>query len=278
MPHEWIDSHHHLWRYHPTEYPWMARGVEALRRDYLLTDLQAVTEPVGITGTVVVQARQCTQETEWLSEVAEKTNLIRGVIGWAPLVNQDVGRDLERLAALPKVKGMRHVLHDEPDPCYMCRDDFNCGVSLLKEYDLRYDVLIFERQLPQTIEFVDRHPNQVFIIDHVAKPRIRERTLSPWRESMMELALRENVYCKISGMVTEAEWAFWQAEDLMPYFEIVLEAFGSRRTMFGSDWPVLTLAASFERWANTVKEAIGKFSEQEQMRILAGTAIEAYGL
>jgi L-fuconolactonase len=256
----------------------MARGVEALRRDYLLTDLQAVTEPVGITGTVVVQARQCTQETEWLSEVAEKTNLIRGVIGWAPLVNQDVGRDLERLAALPKVKGMRHVLHDEPDPCYMCRDDFNCGVSLLKEYDLRYDVLIFERQLPQTIEFVDRHPNQVFIIDHVAKPRIRERTLSPWRESMMELALRENVYCKISGMVTEAEWAFWQAEDLMPYFEIVLEAFGSRRTMFGSDWPVLTLAASFERWANTVKEAIGKFSEQEQMRILAGTAIEAYGL
>lgn len=249
-----------------------------LRRDYLLTDLQAVTEPVGITGTVAVQARQCLQETEWLSELADKTNLIRGVVGWVPLVNQDVGRDLERLAALPKVKGMRHVLHDEPDPGYMCRDDFNRGISLLKEYDLRYDVLIFESQLPLTIEFVDRHPNQVFIIDHIAKPRIRERTLSPWRENMMELALRENVYCKVSGMVTEAEWNNWQAEDLMPYFETVLEAFGSSRTMFGSDWPVLTLASSFERWANTVKQTIGKFSEQEQLKILAGTAIEAYGL
>jgi L-fuconolactonase len=278
MPRNWIDAHHHLWRYKREDYPWMSDSLGALRRDYLLPDLEAVTTSRGVTGTIAVQARQSMEETEWLSEIASGTDLIRGVVGWAPLIDPDAASHLERFACLPKVKGMRHVLHDEADPNYMLRDDFNRGVSLLKDYNLRYDILIFEQHLPQTIEFVDRHPNQVFILDHIAKPKIRERLLTPWRENMKELSRRSNVYCKLSGMVTEADWTSWQDEDLAPYIEVVLEAFGPRRIMFGSDWPVCTLAATYQRWADAVTKAIERFSADEQASILAGSAIEAYAL
>jgi L-fuconolactonase len=278
MSRNWIDAHHHLWRYKPEDYPWMSDSLSALRRDYLLPHLEAVTTSTGVTGTIAVQARQSMEETEWLSEIASGTDLIRAVVGWAPLIDPDAASHLERFAGLSKVKGMRHVLHDEADPNYMLRDDFNRGVSLLKGYNLRYDILIFEQHLPQTIEFVDRHPNQVFIVDHIAKPKIRERLLTPWRENISELARRSNVYCKLSGMVTEADWTSWQDEDLAPYIEVVLEAFGPRRLMFGSDWPVCTLAASYQRWADTVTKAIERFSADEQASILAGSAIEAYTL
>ncbi len=273
-----IDAHHHLWSYRPDEYPWMGEGMEILQRDYLLGELEEVTRQAGVDGTVVVQARQSMQETVWLSGLAASSELIRGVVGWAPLADPNAGRELEWLADLPKVKGMRHVLHDEADPFYMCRDDFHRGVSLLKQHDLRYDLLIFESHLPQTIGFVDRHPDQVFIVDHVAKPRIRENVLSPWRENIKELALRQNVYCKISGMVTEADWSSWNEEQLRPYLDVVIEAFTPRRTMFGSDWPVVTLAASYARWTEIAMHLIREFSSNEQYQVLAGTAIEAYGL
>jgi L-fucono-1,5-lactonase len=278
MAHECIDAHHHLWNYRPKDYPWMGEGMEVLRHDYLPANLAEVTRSAGITGTVVVQARQTTEETEWLSGLAAGSELIRGVVGWAPLVDPNVAADLERLADLPKVKGVRHVLHDELDPYYMCRDDFHRGMSLLRQYGLRYDLLIFAGHLPQTIEFVDRHPSQIFILDHIAKPRIRESVLSPWRENLKELALRRNVYCKISGMVTEALWSSWKEEELKPYLDAAIEAFTPQRTMFGSDWPVLTLAAGYGQWAQIVRNHIQEFSPDEQRRILAGTAIEAYGL
>jgi len=278
MAHECIDAHHHLWRYQHEDYPWMGDGMEALRQDYLMADLEAVTREAGVTGTVAVQARQTTHETKWLSELAARSDLIRGVVGWAPLASMDAEPELERLANLPKVKGMRHVLHDEPDPFYMLREDFNRGVSLLKTYRLRYDLLIFESHLPQTIEFVDRHPCQVFVVDHIAKPCIHKGVLSPWRERLKELAQRENVYCKVSGMVTEAKWDCWTEEDLTPYFDAVLDAFTPQRTMFGSDWPVLTLAASYRTWAETVRKVVSSLSQEEQERIFAGTAMEAYGL
>ncbi|HEX4032620.1 MAG TPA: amidohydrolase family protein [Terracidiphilus sp.] len=276
--HECIDAHHHLWNYRPEDYPWMGEGMEVLRRDYLPTDLEEVARSAGITGTVVVQARQTTEETEWLAELAAKSELIRGVVGWAPLVDPNVAADLERFSSLPKVKGVRHVLHDEPDPYYMCREDFHRGVSLLSHYGLRYDLLIFASHLPQTIEFVDRHPNQIFIVDHIAKPRIREGVLSPWRENLKELALRQNVYCKLSGLVTEARWSTWKEVDLKPYLDVAIEAFTPQRVMFGSDWPVLTLASGYGQWAQMVNNHIREFSPDEQRRILAGTAVEAYGL
>jgi L-fuconolactonase len=273
-----IDAHHHLWRYLPPGPAWMADGMEGLRRDFLIEDLRAVTAEAGVTGTIVVETERTVEETAWLSQVAASDDLIRGVVGWAPLTSPAVVAELERIASLPKMKAIRHPIHDESDDQFVLRDDFNRGVAALKQFDLRYDILIFERHLPQTIQFVDRHPDQVFILDHVAKPLIRDRVFSPWRENMRELARRSNVYCKVSGMVTEADWHTWSDEVVSPYVEAVVEVFTPNRLMFGSDWPVMTLASSYRRWMATIESAIAQLSETEKERILGGTAVEAYGL
>jgi L-fuconolactonase len=273
-----IDAHHHLWRYLPPGPPWMANGMDVLRRDFLIDDLSAITVEVGVTGTIVVEAERTIEETTWLSQVAASSNLICGVVGWAPLTSTTAISELERIASLPKMKAIRHPLHDEPDDQFVLRDDFNRGIAALKRFDLRYDLLIFEKHIPQTIQFVDRHPDQIFILDHVAKPRIRDRVLSPWRENIRELARRANVYCKVSGMVTEAEWGTWSEEDLFPYIETVVEAFTPKRIMFGSDWPVVSLASSYRRWIDTVRTASAQLSTTEREWIFGRTAIEAYGL
>jgi L-fuconolactonase len=256
----------------------MADGMEGLRRDFLIEDLRAVTAEVGVTGTIVVETERTGEETAWLSQVAASDDLIRGVVGWAPLTSPAVVAELERIASLPKMKAIRHPIHDESDDQFLLRDDFNRGVAALKQFDLRYDILIFERHLPQTIQFVDRHPDQVFILDHVAKPRIRDRVFSPWRENIRKLARRSNVYCKVSGMVTEADWDTWSDKVVSPYIETVVEAFTPNRLMFGSDWPVMTLASSYGRWMATIQSAIAQLSVTEKERILGGTAVEAYGL
>jgi L-fuconolactonase len=201
-----------------------------------------------------------------------------GIVGWAPLTNSNIVSELERLASLPKLKGIRHPIQDETDDYYIQRDDFNRGIAALKQFDLRYDLLIFEKHLPQTIEFVDRHPNQVFILDHVAKPRIRERLLSPWKENLGELACRPNIYCKISGLVTEADWQTWSDGRISPYIEVALEAFSPKRLMFGSDWPVVTLAASYRKWIDTLRAETAGLSVSEREWIFSKTAIQAYGL
>jgi L-fuconolactonase len=256
----------------------MAEGMEALRRDFLVDDLRGVTAEAGVIGTVVVETERTVAETEWLSKVAASDDLIRGVVGWAPLATPEVASELERIASLPKLKAVRHPIHDEPDDQFMLREDFNRGIAELKQFDLRYDILIFEKHLPQTIRFVDRHPDQIFILDHVAKPRIRERVLKPWQDNIRGLAFRPNVYCKLSGMVTEADWPTWSDEALAPYIETVLEAFTPKRMMFGSDWPVVTLASSYRRWIDTVRGAIAQLSPEEQEWVLAKAAIEAYRL
>lgn len=273
-----IDAHQHLWRYLPPGPDWMADGMEVLRRDFLIEDLRAVTAEVGVTSTIVVETERTAAETEWLSEIAASSDLICGVVGWAPLTIPDAASKLERIASLPKMKAVRHPIHDEPDDHFILGEDFNRGIAELKQFNLRYDILIFEKHLPQTIQFVDRHPNQIFILDHAAKPRIRERALVSWRNNIRELALRPNVYCKISGMVTEADWHTWSEEDLFPYIETVLEAFTPKRLMFGSDWPVVTLASSYRRWVNTVRAAIAQLSPNERDWIFTKTAIEAYKL
>jgi L-fuconolactonase len=273
-----IDAHQHLWRYLPPGPGWMGDGMECLRRDFLMDDLRAITAEAGVTGTIVVEAERTTEETEWLSRVAASGDLICGVVGWAPLTSSAVISELERIASLPKMKAIRHPLHDEADDLFVLRNDFNRGIAALKRFDLRYDILIFEKHLPQTIQLVDRHPDQVFILDHVAKPRIRDGVLSPWRKNIRELARRANVYCKLSGMVTETDWHSWSEGELSPYIETVLEAFTPKRIMFGSDWPVVNLASSYRRWIDTVRGAIAQLSATEQGRILAGTAIESYGL
>lgn len=252
--------------------------MEAIRRDFLPEDLQKQIAAVGIDAVISVQARQTSEETSWLLELAAQHDFIQGVVGWAPLASPDVCRTLEQFAEQPKLRSIRHVLHDEPDDHYMLREDFNRGVRALRKLGLAYDILIFERHLPQTIQFVDRHPDQVFIVDHLAKPRVKDHEISPWRENLRELARRPRVYCKLSGLATEADHANWTEEQLLPYMEIVLDAFGPRRMMFGSDWPVCLLAVKYSNWVRIVSGLVSKLSSAEQERFWAGTAMEAYRL
>ena len=273
-----IDAHHHFWQYSPREYGWISDTMGVLKRDYLPPVLEREIRSVGITGVVSVQARQTVRETEWLLDLADQNPFIKGVVGWVPLVSIDVAGEIRKFGQRPKLKAVRHVLQDEPDDNYMLRPEFDRGISLLKEFGLRYDILIFERHLKQSITLVDRHPDLTFILDHVAKPRIRENVISPWREDMKELAKRPNVYCKISGMATEADHARWTEKQLRPYMETALDAFGPTRLMFGSDWPVCLLATSYRRWFQTVTDFIAPLSETERTRIMGGTAVEAYGL
>lgn len=252
--------------------------MEIIRHDFLIPELQVAMIEGSVTGVISVQARQTLNETEWLLDIAESHDFVRGIVGWVPLVDQDVGKHLEAYAHRNKLKAVRHVLHDEPDDFYMLREDFNRGIALLKDFDLRYDVLIFERHLPQTINFIDRHPNQVFVLDHIAKPRIKAGVLSPWKELLSELAKRENVYCKLSGLVTEADWNSWTPPQLQPYIDTVLECFGPNRTMFGSDWPVQLVACSYSRWVEVVSQAVEALSAAEKGQIFAGTAKLAYHL
>ncbi len=251
--------------------------MKAIRRDFSPADLREEIERAGINGVVSVQVRQTVEETRWLLELAAANTSIRGVVGWVPLTDPAVREVLENFAASPALRGVRHILQGEPAE-YMLRDDFNAGVAALGDFDLAYDILIYERQLPQAIQFVDRHPNQTFVLDHIAKPRIREGVLSPWREQIADFAKRENVWCKISGLVTEADFQKWTEEDLRPYVETVLGAFGPKRLMFGSDWPVCEVACPYSRWVGIVKRFLEKLSPNEQDEILGGVAARVYGL
>jgi L-fuconolactonase len=272
-----IDAHHHLWKYSPEGYGWINDAMTALRRDFQPVDLAEVTQAAGVEGTVVVQASQTLEETLWLLDLAEQSELIRGVVGWVPFAG-NVEDALGQFEERTKLKGLRHVVHDEPDENYILREDFNRGIRALEKTGLVFDILIFERHLPQTIEFVDRHPNQRFVLDHVAKPKIREGVLEPWSTHIKELARRENVSCKVSGMVTEADWKRWRLEGLRPYLDVVVEAFGPRRLMAGSDWPVCLVACGYKQWFDALEEYFADFSQQERAAIFAETAERVYGL
>jgi L-fuconolactonase len=273
-----IDAHHHFWNFDAAQYGWIAPDQHALRRNFLPADLKPELDAAHIDGTIAVQARQDLDETCWLLALADEHSFIRGVVGWAPLIEENVAATLERLATFPKLRAIRHILHDEADDYYILREDFNRGVAELKRFDLAYDILVFERHLPQTIEFVDRHPNQTFIVDHLAKPRVRDTLLSPWRENMRELARRPHVYCKLSGLATEANHTRWSEQQLASYMDLVLEVFGPKRLLFGSDWPVCLLAIGYRQWAEIVAKFIQQLAEGEQEKIWSGTAREAYKL
>jgi L-fuconolactonase len=273
-----IDSHHHFWRYTEEEYGWIDESMAIIRRDFLPGHLQEQIKSVRIDGVVSVQARQTLEETRWLLTLAAENDFIKAVVGWVPLIDESVSGLLRDLTANSKLRAIRHVLQGESDERYMLRDDFNAGIRALAPFDLAYDILIFERQLPQTIEFVDRHPSQVFVLDHIAKPRIKDGMFEPWNRNIREFAKRPNVFCKISGMVTEADWSSWNEAALRPYAETVLEAFGPARTMFGSDWPVCLVASGYKQWFQTVQRFASKLSKDEQRQLFGETAIIAYKL
>jgi L-fuconolactonase len=273
-----IDSHHHFWNYNPAEYGWIGEDKKMLQKDFLPANLKVVLNEAGIDGVVSVQARQTVEETTWLLQMAEENDYIKGVVGWLPIAAPEFKNNLESVADQDKLVALRHVIQDEPDPGFILRKEFNRGIDELKHFGLAYDILIYENQLPNTIAFVDQHPSQVFVLDHIAKPKIIENLLSPWRENIRELARRENVYCKISGMVTEADLNMWTKDQLAPYFEICLDAFSANRLMFGSDWPVCLLAVSYNEWFKTVNWFISKLSIEEQYLILFKNVIKAYNL
>jgi L-fuconolactonase len=272
-----IDAHHHFWKYSAAEYGWIDQPMAVIRRNFLPEDLEHEINGTGIEGVVSVQARQTLEETRWLLMMAARHAFIKGLVGWAPLIDPSVGNTLESLARDPRLCGIRHVVQSEPAG-FLLRKDFNQGVSILRGMRLAYDLLICERQLPEAILFVDQHPGQIFVLDHLAKPRIKEQMLDPWRKELKKLAQRENVFCKISGLVTEADYARWNEVQLHPYFETALEAFGPGRLIFGSDWPVCLLACSYRRWYDIVGSFTASLSTEERADIFGGTAERAYGL
>lgn len=273
-----VDAHQHFIHYNREQYPWIDDGMTILKRDLMPVDLAAASRPIGVDATVAVEARQTLAETEWLLDIAHRNPMVAGVVGWVDLRDRDVEASLEEYSADPKLVGVRHVIHDEPDGEFMLRNDFCRGIGLLARYRLTYDVLIFSRHLPQTLELVRRFPDQRFVIDHIAKPRIRDGELAEWRDRLRPVAQCENVYCKASGMVTEARPKLWKPEDFRPYVETVIELFGPERVMFGSDWPVCTLEAPYTEVFEIVDAAIAGLSTDERARVLGGTAAAFYGL
>ena len=275
---ERIDSHHHLWRYSQETYPWITNKMNVLRRDFLPSDIATEARANHIDGCVVVQAQQTLDETYTLLEHADRNTFLRGVVGWAPISSSRFPSILEELCSHPKLRGLRHVIQDEPDENYILRKDFNLGIDKLAKQSLVYDVLVFAKHLPQTIAFVDRHPQQIFVLDHMGKPDVARQVLSPWKENIRDLARRDNVYCKLSGLLTEAKWKEWKEDQFQPYVDTVMEAFSPTRIMMGSDWPVCLLAGSYSRWMQLVYQWTSSLSTDEQDCILGKTAVKVYNL
>lgn len=252
--------------------------MKAIRRDFLPKDLMAELAGAGIDGTVAVQARQTLDETRWLLDLAEENEAIRGVVGWAPIAGEDFPGVMEEFEDRPKLKGLRHLIQSEEDENYILRADFNAGMYAMRGSGLVYDILVYERQLLQTIEFVDEYPEQVFVLDHIAKPKIGAGILEPWAENMRELGLRQNVWCKVSGLVTEADWKNWTPETLKPYLDVAVDAFGAERLIVGSDWPVCLVASGYTQWFDLLRSYFAGFTENERDAVFGGTAINVYQL
>jgi L-fuconolactonase len=272
-----IDAHHHLWRYTAAEYPWIDDSMVSIRRDFLPADLATELADCGVDGAIAVQARQSLEETRWLLGLARSFEKIRGVVGWAPIASSDFESFLDEFAAEPRLVGLRHVVQAEPKG-FLDGADFNRGIGILRGTALVYDLLIFAHQLEEAIRFVDRHPQQIFVLDHIAKPRIASGEIEPWRTLIRELSKRKNVRCKISGMATEASWAQWSIESLRPYLDTVVDAFGTDRLMAGSDWPVCLLATSYASWWQVLQEYFAGFSIEERALIFGTTAVRTYNL
>jgi L-fucono-1,5-lactonase len=271
-----LDAHQHFWRYSPSQHVWMTDEMQVLRRDFLPVDLRPLLQSAGVDGTVAVQARQMLEETDWLLQLADEHDFIKGVVGWVDLRSPGVSRQLAKYAAHPKLVGVRHVVHDEPDDLFMLLPEFRRGIARLRDFDLAYDLLLFPRHLPVAIKLVAEFPGQSFILDHIAKPAIRDRQLSPWKHDLQELARFPCVSCKLSGMVTEAKWGGWQPDDFRRYLDAVLEAFGPDRVMIGSDWPVCLLSSDYGTTMRIVQQFVSQFSAEVQEGILGGNCARVY--
>ena len=271
-----IDAHQHFWRYNPREHAWMTDAMHGLKRDYLPADLQPLLERTGLHGTIAVQARQSVEETERLLALAGKHDFTKGVFGWVDRQAPDLRAQLERYREQRKLVGVRHLVQDEPDERFMLRPAFLRGLRLLAEFDLAYDLLLFPQHLPIAVEVVQQLPQQRFVLDHLAKPPITSQIMLPWEHDIRRLASFPNVYCKVSGMVNEAAWQHWKIHDFTRYLDVVFDCFGPDRLMFGSDWPVCTLAASYAEVALIVLDYVRGLPTETQAKIWGGNATRFY--
>ena len=272
-----IDAHQHFWIYNQNDYVWMGEEHGTLRRDFTPRDLAPLLDNIEFDGSVAVQARQLVEETEWLLELADTDERVMGVVGWIDLRSNDVHSQIDRFSPHPKLRGVRHVVHDEPDDDFMLRSDFRRGLALLEPAGLTYDFLLFPKHLSRALTIADEFPNQRFVVDHIAKPFIRDGVMSPWDGEMREIARRDNVMCKLSGMVTEAATE-WNAADFVPYIDVMMEAFGPARLMIGSDWPVSTIAGEYPAVMEIVLDYIRRLSESEQAAVSGDTCERFYGI
>jgi L-fuconolactonase len=274
-----VDAHQHFWEYDERQYPWIQEGWP-IRKSFLPPDLKPLLDREDFDYCVAVQARQTFEETIWLLDLAREYPFVAGVVGWIDLRADSmkaVPYQLERIER-DKLVGVRHVVQDEPDDQFMLRADFLCGIGSLKNYDLAYDILIFPKQLPAAIELVRKFPEQRFVLDHVAKPLIRVGKMEPWKSQIAELAKSPNVFCKLSGMVTEADWGEWKSAELKPYLDVVWEAFGEDRLMIGSDWPVCLLSGEYSAVIGIVRDYLKQFPESTRDKVLGANAVKCYKL
>ncbi len=272
-----IDAHQHFWNYSEKEYAWIPKNTP-LERTWLPTDLAPLLQAAGLDGCIAVQARELVEESRWLLDLSNHNPIIRGVVGWVDLQSDKVEETLGELSVHPRFVGVRHVVQGEPDDRFMLRPAFLRGLGKLKQFKLKYDLLIVPKQLPAAIAVVQKLPDQPFVLDHIAKPFIKDGKISPWKEQILELAKSKNVLCKVSGMITEAKRGAWQKADFRPYLDIVFEAFGEDRLMFGSDWPVCLLSGTYPQVRELVDDYLEKLPAGTRAKVFGENCAKFYGV
>jgi len=272
-----IDAHQHFWKFDPVRDSWIDETMQNIQKDFLPKDLLPLLHENQFSGCVAVQANQSEDETNFLVNLAAKNDFIKGIVGWVDLRGVTIEERLHYFSSNKIIKGFRHVVQGESDD-FMLRKDFQNGISALKEFNFTYDILIFHRQLPAAIELANQFPDQPFVIDHIAKPDIKSGDILSWKKGIQEISKAENVFCKISGMVTEADWKNWKTDDLKPYLDVIFENFSADKLMFGSDWPVLNVASDYTEVVKTLEDYIAQLSVENQNKIWYENAKSFYRL
>ena len=272
-----IDAHVHFWKYNKIKDAWITDEMQLLQRDFFPAHLNLLLLQDDIRGVVAIQSDQSENETEFLLQLAKKNRKIKGVVGWLDLQNENLENKLLYYSKYPVIKGFRHIVQAEPAG-FLEKENFLYGIKALQNFGFTYDVLIYQNQLKEAIQFVNKFPNQKFIIDHCAKPSIKSNQIKEWKNGITEIAKNENVFCKVSGLITEAKWNQWKEKDFYPYLDVVFESFGTDRILFGSDWPVMLLSGTYRRWKNLLENYMKQFSHEEKRKVFGENAIKFYNL
>ena len=272
-----IDSHQHFWQYNPVRDSWIDAKMSALQQDFLPEDIESTLQQHSIEGCIAVQADSSEEETQFLLTIADSNSIVKGVVGWLDLCDANIDDRLKYFSEYKKLKGLRHIVQAE-EKGFMLRSDFKRGISALEKYNLTYDILIYPHQIEEAIFLIKQFPNQKFILDHCAKPYINQGKIKNWKRLMEQLSLLDNVACKVSGLTTEANWESWNSKQLEPYLDVVFNCFGTKRTLFGSDWPVSLLAGSYSQTITLIEHYIQRFTLEEQRHIMGTNAKKWYDI